>query len=171
MVTSCYGLNRREHMQNSSNHPHSVAEVIHKKKEAKKKQETKGQLSVGQLDNRTIGKNSTEEIISQPTIITEVNRLQDNRQEEKSRTRNQINNIEIDEQLQQLMIEGMIEVQFMPYYAKACHVLGIATVNALAINARNGRAPARLFAYKVKGAMSLHFKRAYYIDNSGDNQQ
>ena len=45
-------------MQKGSNRLETLAEVIHKKKETKKKQETKGQSSIGQLDNRTIGKNS-----------------------------------------------------------------------------------------------------------------
>ena len=145
----------------------SIQQLIHKKKEAKKKQEAKGQSPIDQLDNRTIGEGSTVDFNSQAPITPEVEEQQDNRQAQASRTRTQVINFEIDEFLFNLLNEGLIAEEFMAYYAKACHTLGIATMNRLAINARNGTTPQKLYAYKVKGAMTLHYKRIYYNDNPG----
>lgn len=155
----------------SQNQPESFAQIIHKKKEAKKKQKTQGQSPIEQLDNRTIGEGSTIEINSQEPITQEVEGQLDNRQERIARTRNQVINFEIDEFLFNLLNEGLIVVDFMAYYAKACHTLGIPMMNRLAINSRNGTTPQKLFAYKVKGALTLHYKRVYYNDNSGITSQ
>lgn len=157
-------LNRRGQMQPRSK-PDSLGEIIHKKKEAKKKQKTKGLLSI---DNR---KGSTPKVESQQFNRTEVRTLLDNRQEQTSRTRNQIKNQEIDEQLFSWLSEGLIAEQYMGFFAKACHTLGTTKMNELAINSRNGKQPQRLFAYKVKGAIQLHFKRQYFNNNDSEDKQ
>ena len=140
--------------------PQSLKEVIHKKS-VQKKQEAKGLSPIGQLDNRTIGEGSTAGYQSQAPTAPEADELLDNRTSSKSRSRNQMLNFEIDEFICQLLDEQMIDDNFVAYYAKACHTLGISTINRLRINAMNGNNPQRLFAYKVKGALQLHFKRQY----------
>lgn len=149
-----------------SQQPDSIAKIIHKKKEAKKKQKVKGLSSVGQLSNRTIGEGSTQQSNTQMSKVTEVEGQQYNREQSASRTRNQIINIQIDELLFNWCCEGLISEDYMAYYAKACHTLGLDYVNRLAINSRTGRNPQGLFAVKVKGAMSLHFKRKFYEEQA-----
>lgn len=144
--------------QDSQNLPESIETIFHKKKEAKKKLKAKGQLPVGPLDNSTIGLgyHSRQEVKEQGSV-----ELPDNRQSDVERTRNQLKNFEIDEYLNQLIMEQMIDERFVPFYAKACHTLGIQTVNRLKINSVNGNNRQKLFAYKVKGAMQLHFKQEF----------
>ncbi|TXH08762.1 MAG: hypothetical protein E6R04_10080 [Spirochaetes bacterium] len=139
----------------SHNQPESLEDIFHKEKEAKRKLKTKGLSPIVPMDNRTIGLgyHSRQELNA-----PEVEGLQDNR---LARTRNQLKNFEIDEYLYQLVSEGMIDEKFIPFYAKACHVLGINTINRLKVNAYNGNDKQKLFAYKVKGAMQLHFKREF----------
>ena len=154
-------LEREHAAMGSQSTPESIQELFHKKKESNKKQYAKGQSPIDQLDNRTIGEGSTQGYETQEAPAPEVEGLLHNRNEAKSRTRNQIINFEIDEFLFNLLNEGLIEAEFVSYYAKACHTLGIPMVNRLAINARNGNQPTRLFAYKVKGALQLHYKQLY----------
>lgn len=142
-----------------------TSEVIHKEKEPKRKLKTKGLLPIVPIGNRTIGKNTplpkeTQTSNEQQTIAATSPKEQD-----KIRTRNQIINMQIDEWLINGAIEGLIQDDYIAYYAKACHTLGLQMMNALRVNAMNGRDPQKLFAYKVKGAMQLHFKKQFYADN------
>lgn len=137
----------------------SIREVIHKKSN-QKKQKVKGQLPNGLLDNRTIGEGSTQKPTSQEVIEPYAD-VQSDKGVNVPQTRNQRINFEIDEFLYGLELEGLIQTQYVAWYAKACHNLGISTVNRLAINARNGKEPTKLFAYKVKGALTTHFKRQF----------
>lgn len=141
--------------------------LIHKKKEAKKKQKAKGLLPIAY---RTKGEGSTKLHETQQSIAPEVKGQLDNRNSDKSRTRTQILNSQIDTFINELLMEELITDSYLPYYAKACHLLGIATLHRLAINARNGLQPQKLFAYKVKGAMSLHYKQTYYGNSDINNQ-
>lgn len=140
----------------------SLASVIHKKKEAKKKQKTEGQSPIG---NRTTGEGITGPVKTQEAIPPlskgqKAKRPKDNNVE---RTRNQILNQEIDDFLYDLLSEGLIDDNnYIAFYAKACHTLGISTVNRIAVNSRNGKEPSKLFAYKTKGALNLHFKRKFH---------
>src|SRR5690606_26677055 len=122
-------------MQKRPEQQQSVAEIIHNKKEAKKKQKTKGLMSI---DYR---KGSTQSLKGQTVLSTEVRTLKDHRQPEPSRTRNQIKNQEIDEQLFAWIMEGLIAEQYMGFFAKACHLLGTSAMNDIAINSRNGKQP------------------------------
>lgn len=140
------------HSQDTTNND----EVIHKEKEAKRKLKAKGLLANGLLDYRTIGlgyhtrQEATEQgTIEQPDI-------------RQPQTAAQLKNFEIDEYLYGLVMEDMITEQFIPFYAKACHQLGLPTVNRLKINALNGKDKQKLFAYKIKGALQLHYKRQFY---------
>jgi hypothetical protein len=139
----------------------SIDNIIHKEKEPKRKLKTKGLLSIGQLDYRTVGKNSTSENKTQQAKVTEVTTLQDNRNINIATTRNQMLNYQIDEFLEELLMDKMISEQFLPFYAKACHKLGITTVNRLRVNALNGNDKQKLFAYKVKGALQIYYKREF----------
>lgn len=137
----------------SQNQPTSLDQIIHKEKEAKRKLKAKGLSPIEPMDNSTIGLgyHSRQEPLEQGSV----------EQADVARTRNQLKNFEIDEYLYQLINEGVIDERFVPFYAKACHQLGIPTVNRLKINAMNGKDRQKLFAYKVKGALQLHYKREY----------
>ena len=141
--------------------PESVGKVIHNKKEAKKKQEANSLSPKDLLTNRTIGEGSTEYINRQMSDAPEGEGQQDNRSDKPSRTRNQIKNFQIDELLYGMIDEGLIDAKYMGFFAKACHQLGTQKVNMIAINSRNGLTPQKLFAYKIKGALSLHYKRQF----------
>lgn len=134
--------------------------IIHKESN-QRKLKTKGLMPIDLSDYRTIGKNSTQGNETQGAIVQEVEGSLDNREQRLARTRTQLKNIEIDEFLYDLVSINIIDVKFIPFYAKACHVLGISKINQLKVNALNGDKPQNLFAYKVKGAMQLHFKREY----------
>ena len=139
----------------SHNQPESLQDIFHKEKEAKRKLKTKGQSPIDPLDNRTIGLGyHSRQVPNAP----EVEGQEDSR---LARTRNQLKNFEIDEYLYQLINEGMIDEKFTPFYAKACHVLGISTINRLKVNAYNSNDKQKLFAYKVKGALQLYYKQEY----------
>lgn len=140
----------------SQNQPESLSEVIHKKEA--KKLKAKGLSPVVPMDNSTIGLGYHSR---QEPVAPEVEGQQDNRQAKVARTRNQLKNFEIDEYLYELINQGMIDERFVPFYAKACHVLGIQTINRLKVNAFNGNNPQKLFAYKVKGALQLHYKQEF----------
>lgn len=130
------------------------------KERSKEKTEGIRSIASSPIANRTIGEGSTASPKPQEPFAPEVNDHKHISQNVQ-RTRNQLINFEIDEYLYQLVSEGMITEQFMPYFAKACHVLGISTVNRLKINAINGNDRQKLFAYKIKGALQLHYKREY----------
>jgi hypothetical protein len=136
----------------------NIGDIIHKEKEAKRKLKTKGLLPIEPMDYRTIGLGyHTSQVAEAP----EVEGQMAERQLGIAQSRQQLLNFEIDEYLHDLIIEGMITEKFQPFYAKACHVLGIKTMNRLKVNAYNGNDKQKLFAYKVKGAMQLHFKRQF----------
>lgn len=156
----CSSTTERERMA-LQGQPESIAKVIHNKKEAKKKQKANSLKPIDLKDNRTIGEGSTEYINSQMSDAPEVEGLSDNRSDKPSRTRNQIKNFQIDELLYGMIDEGLIDPKYMGFFAKACHQLGTSKVNMIAINSRNGLTPQKLFAYKIKGALSLHYKREY----------
>lgn len=139
----------------SQNAPESIDSIFHKEKEAKRKLKTKGLSPIEPMDNSTIGLgyHSRQEPVAQGSDDQKDNRL--------ARTRNQLKNFEIDEYLYELITSGMIDEKFVPFYAKACHVLGINTINRLKVNALNGNDRQKLFAYKVKGALQLYYKREF----------
>jgi hypothetical protein len=135
---------------------HSINEVIHKK--VTKKLKAKGLSPVVPMANSPIGLgyHSRQEAIQQGSV-----EQPDTRQPDQARTRNQRINHDIDEYLEQLISSEMIDESFVPFYAKACHKLGISTINRLRLNALNGTNPQKLFAYKVKGALQSQAKREF----------
>ena len=142
----------------SPNQSEQIGNLFHKEKEAKRKLKTKGLSPVVPMDNSSIGLGYHSR---QEPIAPGVEDLTDTRPKDVARTRNQLLNHQIDEYLYQLITEGMIDERFVPFYAKACHALGINTINRLKVNAYNGNDKQKLFAYKVKGAMQLYYKQEY----------
>lgn len=134
----------------------SIGEVIHKK--VAKKLKAKGLSPVVPMANSPIGLeyHTRQEPTEQGSV-----EQPDTRQLDVTRTRNQRINHDIDEFLEQLLRDEMIDERFVPFYAKACHKLGINTMNRLKVNSLNGRDRQKLFAYKVKGALQSQAKREY----------
>lgn len=136
----------------------SLGEVIHKRKEAKEKQEDKGLLPDEQLSICTNGEGSTTDATSQTEQRTEV---QQHKSTQKSSNKQLIASAQIDEYLLELVMDDVIDPQYTAWVAKCCYALGIQVVNRLVISARAGRDPKRLLAFKLKAAMKLHHKRTY----------
>lgn len=138
-----------------------------KEKEAKRKQKVKGLMPIGLTDKRTIGEGSTQHYDNQMPIAPEVNDLHDHRLKKKARLTRQLKNFEIDEFLFICSNQGLIATGFEAYFAKACHTLGLERIARLKHQSLEGREPQKLFAYKVKGALQLHFKRIYDNESNG----
>lgn len=140
----------------SQQQPESLAQVFHKKEA--KKLKAKGLSPVVPMADRTIGLGYHSRQEANAPLSDEP---LDNSQTDTARTRNQRINHDIDSFLEQLINEQMIDERFVPFYAKACHKLGIKTINRLKVNALNGNDRQKLFAYKVKGALQSQAKREY----------
>lgn len=142
----------------------SLNEVFHKEKKQKKTTDISS-TDYGLSDSSTVVKGNTP-----VKSITEQLSEHQNRQKsigqkglaerEKSRKREQ--NILIDESLHGWLMEGLVNPDYATWVARACHTLGLDTVNRLAINARNGKQPQRLFSSLLKGHMNLKAKQDYF---------
>lgn len=71
-------------------------------------------------------------------------------------------NAEIDEFLIQLLMDELIDEAYWKFHTKCMHTLGIQKYNSLVVEARAGRNPKHLLAFKLKGALELHFKKQLY---------
>lgn len=71
-------------------------------------------------------------------------------------------NAEIDEFLISLLMEGLIDEAYWKFHTKCVHTLGLRTYNQLVVEARSGRIPKNLLAFKLKGAIELHYKKQLY---------
>lgn len=76
-------------------------------------------------------------------------------------------NAEIDEYLLQLLMDGLIDEAYWKFHTKCVHTLSLTKYNQLVIEARAGRIPKNLLAFKLKGAMELHFKKKLYREQRG----
>lgn len=147
-----------------SNQPESIREVIHKEKKQKKTTDKRPVVS-SLLDNSSIVQGNTH-----VNSITEQLTEHQNRQKsigqkkliDAERLRKQTRNLEIDQSLHGWIMEGLVNQDYATWVAKACHVLGLETINRLAINARNGKQPQRLFSSLINGSMNLKYKQDYY---------
>lgn len=142
----------------------SLSDVIHKEKKQKKttdKRSTDDSL----LDNSSIVQGNTR-----VNSITEQLAEHQNRQksigqqqlQKRERLHKQTRNVEIDASLHSWVMEGLVDPAYASWVAKCCHTLTLETVNRLAINARNGKQPQRLFSSLLKGNMNLKAKQDYY---------
>ncbi len=151
----------------SSEQPESLKEVFHKEKKQKKTTDKRSDVN-SPLDNSTNVQGSTA-----VNSISEQLHKHQNRQksiahkalEQRERNTKLLANAEIDEHLSEWVNVGLTSQAFVPWVAKCCHTLGLSKVNHLAINARNGKTPDRLFASMLKAAMQLHFKREFNATN------
>ena len=71
-------------------------------------------------------------------------------------------NAEIDDYLLRLLMDNMIDEAYWKFHTKAVYVLGLAQYNQLVIESRDGRKPKNLLAFKIKGAIELHYKKKVY---------
>lgn len=142
----------------------SLAEVIHKEKKQKKTTD-KRSIDHSLSDSSSVVQGSTT-VKSLPEQLAEHEIRQKSIGQERLQrvevNRRQMRNIEIDEHLHGWVMEGLVNPDYATWVAKACHVLGLETVNRLAINARNGKQPQRLFSSLLKGHMNLKAKRDYF---------
>jgi hypothetical protein len=89
-------------------------------------------------------------------------------QAQKVQTRlNARRNAEIDDFLIALVMEGIIDEDYWKFHTKCVYTLGLDRYNTLLIEARAGRTPKNLFAFKLKGALELHYKKQIYKSENG----
>lgn len=148
----------------SQSRPESIDEVFHK--ESNQRKTTDKRSIVDSLsDNRTIVQGNTV-VKSLPEQIEEHQNRQKSigqkRLIDKEKSLKRERNILIDEHLHGWVMEGLVNPDYATWVARCCHTLGIETVNRLAINARNGKQPQRLFSSLLKGHMNLKAKQDYY---------
>lgn len=65
-------------------------------------------------------------------------------------------NAEIDRYLYGLIMEGMIQIEFMSWHAKCVYTIGMVQYNMFVVIARRGREPNKLLSSKLKAAMDYH---------------
>lgn len=142
----------------------SLGEVFHKEKKQKKTTDKRSDVN-SLLDNSTVVQGNTR-----VNSISEQLEEHQNRQKsiakskliDTERLKKQTRNVEIDASLRGWVMDGLVDPAYATWVAKCCHVLGLELVNSLAINARNGKTPQRLFSSLLKGNMNLKAKQEYY---------
>lgn len=88
------------------------------------------------------------------------------RAERRSRS---IKALQIDDYVFQLVMEGLVDEDYSPFAAKCCTVLGLQRVHKIVLQVRQGEKvqnPQRLLAWKLNGALQLHYKKQLYLDSS-----
>lgn len=148
----------------------SIGDLIHKEKVPKRKLKAIGQwpMAIG-VGNRTIGSSVTQAVKQTSPLLDDVElSAQGNGQMEQAKgeslSATQRHNAEIDSYLDQLLSNGYIDFNYRSWFAKSIQTLGIHDVNVILLNVQattNVRQPQRLFAYKVKGALTSYYKRVY----------
>ena len=135
------------------------SEDLSTKKEAKKTKDIRS------IAYRTVAKGITpianvnsqlRNSIEQKSIVIDDEKLS------ADQRRRRLKNAEIDEFLLMLVDTGLLQEDFISWGAKCVHILGLTRVNLIAVNARNGKHPQRLFNYNLKGALDLHYKRKFF---------
>lgn len=151
----------------------SVGDFIHKEKVAKRKHKAIDQLSTGSRSRQKAeGSRVSQPVNSSSPLLNEVEytagyKQQEQalgQQEQKARTHTQRVNQEIDQYMHGLIAAGLLNEQFQAWFAKCIHTLGLQSVNIIVLNVRNTthcKEPQRLLAWKLKGAMTLHYKQVY----------
>ena len=82
---------------------------------------------------------------------------------ERTQTRlNARRNAEIDDYLIALLMEGVIDEAYWKFHTKCIYTIGLDKYNALLVESRSGRNVKHLLAFKLKGALELHFKKQIY---------
>lgn len=142
----------------------SLAEVFHKESNQRKTTDKRS------IDHSPIDNSSIVQGITAVNSITEQLSEHQNRRkaigqeqlQKRERLHKQTRNLEIDASLHSWVMEGLVDEAYLSWVAKCCHTLGLETVNRLAINARNGKYPQRLFSSLLKGSINLKAKQDYY---------
>lgn len=140
-----------------SQQPTPLNDILFHKESSKEKLNTKGLKPIDQTPQAKGLKENT----AVHTQMQMSNGQQTKGEHSAYRLQKMRKNSEIDSFLTQLLMEDMITSEYWNFHAKAVHVLGMNLCNQLAINARNGLNKQRLYAYKIKGALQLHYKREY----------
>lgn len=148
----------------NGNSVESIGEVFHKEKNQKKTID-KRSIDHSLVDSSSIVQGSTAVNSITEQLAEHQSRQKSIGQEalaQRERSRKRERNIEIDERLHGWVMEGLVNPDYASWVARCCHVLGLDTANRLAINARNGKQPQRLFSSLLKGHMNLKAKQDYY---------
>jgi hypothetical protein len=155
-----------------------LAELSTKRKEAKEK--TKGQQAIANrpIGYRTIGRVAQSssppitEVVVEPQQMATVPQQQaidDSPQAKAERRSQSIKALEIDDYVMNLVMEGLVAEDYFQRAAHVCTVLGLQRVNYFVLQARQavcdpkkGQSKQKLLAWKMNGAMQLHYKRIHF---------
>lgn len=158
----------------------SIGDFIHKEKVSKRKHKAISLLAIGQKDNRTIGASVAHAVNDDSTLLAGVLKATEQQEqaiEQKEKaiatSRAQILNTQIDQYLFELVSNGLVDINFKAWFAKAIHTLGLQEVNYIVINVKqtqNCTNRQKLLSYKIKGALNYHYKLVYESE-SLDGQQ
>lgn len=150
----------------------SLNDVFHKEEKEAKRRKTKGHMPYDHMDNSTNGKGSTQDSIVNGTNDTNG----DKSQHIPPSFVQQRKDIELDYYMHSLVIEGLVDFEFVSWHCGAVNTLGMYRYNLIVLKVRRavaagreGRArpirqPAHLFAGKVKGALQLHAREQFYSE-------
>lgn len=160
----------------------NISEVIHNKKVAKKKQISDSHMPSSQIahsihpDRASVAHavkqelpllSAVEHTTTQPASNSSIKQKAD-------RTRTQRINAEIDAYIYELVCEGLVMIEFKAYLAKCIRTLGLPKVQYIVFDVRQAGSKyhrGKLLSYKLKGEMTLHFKRLYEADALNTQQR
>ena len=142
-----------------------IAKIIHKEKEPKRNTEGKA-LSHKERKVRVARMSTNDKDKSKDKQKTGAKSSKDASQTDENRVRSR-KNAEIDTALLRLLMDDMIDKPYWKFHTKCAHVLGLQYYIQLANESRDGRKPKNLFAFKLKGAIELHYKEQLYRDSLG----
>lgn len=153
------------------------------KESSKEKTKVQKPIANRPIGNSTIGRVSHVSSPS-PTEVGQTEKVQGQKQmaidqsplARAERRAQSIKTLEIDEYLFGLVMEGLLSEDFMAYGAKCCYTLGLQRVNTIVLQVRQadcskeGQSKMKLLAWKLNGAMQLHFKKQFYLDQQAREQ-
>lgn len=144
--------------------------------------EIKGLQSIGEVIHKERSKeNKRPKALSLKDKSFKIHQSNDNGNSESNirpkseveRTQTRLNarkNAEIDDYLISLLMEGIIDEAYWKFHTKCIYTLSHERYNTLVVEARSGRNPKHLLAFKLKGALELHYKKKVYRDTHNLNE-
>lgn len=145
----------------STTNPESIGRIFHKES-SKEKLKTKGLMPLGKRKGERLKENTkVHSQMQMPNVQQTKGEQHINRELSSYRLEKLRKNAEIDSFLEQLLTENIINKDYFAFHAKAIHTLGLPACRKIYIQSLNGETPQRLYAYKIKGALQLHFKIIY----------
>lgn len=140
--------------------PVQIGQFIHKER-SKEKQIVKSYKLLDKKNSKKPIEGSTQQIELSTPNRQQTNSEHINRELSSHRLVKLRKNAEIDNFLEQLLRENIISLDYKAYHAKAIHTLGIVECQRIYFNVIGYPTPQKLYSFKIKGALQLHYKVVY----------